>query len=29
VRLGKFDDRVGFQALGAWVDDIVALFPNL
>ena len=29
VRLGKFDDRVGWSALGEWVDEIVALFPDL
>jgi CubicO group peptidase (beta-lactamase class C family) len=30
VRLGKFeDDRVGFPALGEWLDQVVALFPDL
>jgi CubicO group peptidase (beta-lactamase class C family) len=29
VRLGKFDDRVGWGPLGEWVDQVVALFPNL
>jgi hypothetical protein len=28
VRLGLFDDRKGFGALGEWVDDIVTLFPE-
>jgi CubicO group peptidase (beta-lactamase class C family) len=30
VRLGKFDDdRAGFTALGEWLDQVVALFPDL
>jgi CubicO group peptidase (beta-lactamase class C family) len=29
VRLGKLDDRIGFRALGEWVDNVVALFPDL
>jgi CubicO group peptidase (beta-lactamase class C family) len=28
VRLGRFDDRVGFPALGEWVDAVVNLFPD-
>jgi CubicO group peptidase (beta-lactamase class C family) len=28
VRLGLFDDRVGFGALGEWIGRIVALFPD-
>jgi CubicO group peptidase (beta-lactamase class C family) len=28
VRLGLFDDRVGWTPLGAWVERVVALFPD-
>jgi CubicO group peptidase (beta-lactamase class C family) len=28
VRLGLFDDRVGFRALGDWIQTLVALFPD-
>ncbi|HMJ52269.1 MAG TPA: serine hydrolase [Polyangiaceae bacterium] len=28
VRLGLFDDRKGFGALGEWVGSVVALFPD-
>jgi CubicO group peptidase (beta-lactamase class C family) len=28
VRLGLFDDRVGFRALGPWIQALVALFPD-
>jgi CubicO group peptidase (beta-lactamase class C family) len=28
VRLGIFDDRVGWPALGEWIDRVVTLFPD-
>ncbi len=29
VRLGRFDDRVGFKAAGEWIDRVVMLFPDV
>ena len=29
VRLGHLDDRTGFRPLGDWLQDLVALFPDL
>jgi hypothetical protein len=28
VRLGLFDDKKGFGALGEWIGSVVALFPD-
>jgi CubicO group peptidase (beta-lactamase class C family) len=29
VRLGHFDDRIGFRPLGDWLQALVALFPDV
>jgi hypothetical protein len=29
VRLGLFDDRVGWGALGQWLASVIKLFPDV